>query len=640
MNRLYIQKTVLLFVLMLLLNTYSVFATPSVTWNNNSGDNKWSNASNWSSGSVPVSGAISIPDMSGATIYLDTTISISTLTMSGNAVLSINSGKTLTLSSTLTLNTSSFVKSAININSGNLVSNSGITGSGIIHAGSGILTIKTTVANTITVDPGTSTIIISGTGAQAGIYISNYYNLQIDNTTAGGLTLNNNIKVSGNLMGSGRLKPQANIVTIYGNMSVSSLTSGTSTFILAGSTTQSINGYAFYNLKNDNSAGTTLLGNASISNQLTFDPSGGPGAYSNPSYLYVGNKLVSIGSTASIVGASETNGFIVMNGTTGTVKAYSSPTGFTIPFGPSTTKYAPITVYADASLQFIANVTNAVNKQTMEAATTHAVNATWMVIPNGSNITGFSAAMQWKASQLELPSFDRSNIYFYYKHNEVLDSAWRQLGSLTSASGSDPYTAQTESMTLTTTTYFSIADKNTALPVELTSFDAHSDNGKNILEWNTASEINNDHFEIQRFDDSKKWNTIGEVAGHGTTNEKQFYSFTDGSVQTSGDVYYRLKQVDYNGAFKYSEIRRINIEKQNITTKIFPNPAREIINVSFINDGVSRNVKIFDMQGICVYSTSCNSFQKQIDISSLSNGMYILRTYSGNDVNAKVFCKE
>ena len=98
--------------------------------------------------------------------------------------------------------------------------------------------------------------------------------------------------------------------------------------------------------------------------------------------------------------------------------------------------------------------------------------------------------------------------------------------------------------------------------------------------------------------------------------------------------------MDYNGKFEYSEIRRISSEKQNITTKIFPNPARDIINVSFINDGLSRNLKIYDMQGICVYSCTSTSFQKQIDISTLNNGMYILKTYSGNDVSAKVFCKE
>ncbi len=640
MKKFYNQKVVFLFAFLLLLNTYKAFATPIATWNNTSGDNKWCTAANWSTGIVPVSGGITIPDMGGATIYLDTSITISSLTMSGNAILSINTGKTLTLSSAITLNTASSVASAININSGNVVCNSSVGGNGTINAGSGNLTFKTTVANTITVNPGTSKIIFAGTSTQSGIYLTNYYNLQIDNASAGGLTLQNNITVTGNLTGSGKLKPGTNTVTLSGNMSVSSLITGTSTFILAGSSLQTINGYTFYNLKNDNNAGTTLAGNTTISNQLTFDPSGGPGAYSNPSYLYAGNKFVSIGSSATIVGASEANGFIVMNGTTGTVKAYSAPTGFTIPFGPTSEKYAPITVYADASLQFIANVTNAVNKQTMEVATTHAVNATWMIIPTGGNMTGFSATMQWKATQLELPSFDRANMYVYYKHNETLDSAWSQLGSLSSASGSDPYTAQTSSTTLTTTTYFSIADKNTALPVELISFNAYAENGKNILEWNTASEINNDHFEIQRFDDSKKWNTIGEMAGHGTTNEKQFYSFTDASIQNAGVVYYRLKQVDYNGKFEFSDIRRISSEKLNNDLKLYPNPAKDVLNISFANDGEDKKIRIFDMQGICVYSSENASLQKQIDIKSLKAGIYVMKAYSADDVNTQVFSKQ
>ena len=189
------------------------------------------------------------------------------------------------------------------------------------------------------------------------------------------------------------------------------------------------------------------------------------------------------------------------------------------------------------------------------------------------------------------------------------------------------------------TYYFSIADKDMALPVELVSFTAMSSNNENILRWNTSSEINNDHFEIQRSTDAKNWNEIGTEKGHGTTNAPQNYSFTDATVITEPIMYYRLKQVDYNGAFVYSDIRKISTFIHNTDLKLFPNPAREILNIDF-GGNETKSLKILNMSGQCIYTSSNENLQKQIDISSFASGMYILKVYSTDEVNQRVFCKE
>ncbi len=93
------------------------------------------------------------------------------------------------------------------------------------------------------------------------------------------------------------------------------------------------------------------------------------------------------------------------------------------------------------------------------------------------------------------------------------------------------------------------------VPVELLSFTASANDDKVTLNWTTATETNNKGFEIQRSKKSKlkskkEWEKVGFVEGSGTTTEKQEYSFPDKNI-TSGKYNYRLKQIDYDGTYKY-----------------------------------------------------------------------------------------
>ncbi len=98
------------------------------------------------------------------------------------------------------------------------------------------------------------------------------------------------------------------------------------------------------------------------------------------------------------------------------------------------------------------------------------------------------------------------------------------------------------------------------LPVEMTLFTAERVDQTALLHWETASEHNNDYFLIQRMNILGDYVTIGRVEGNGTTSLPSTYSFTDESPQ-SGINYYRLKQVDYNGQFEYSDIRSVEFEE-------------------------------------------------------------------------------
>ena len=89
------------------------------------------------------------------------------------------------------------------------------------------------------------------------------------------------------------------------------------------------------------------------------------------------------------------------------------------------------------------------------------------------------------------------------------------------------------------------------LPVELTSFEAVRIEGNVRLEWTTASELNNDYFEVLKSYDGEIFSIIGYVDGHGTSSEVIDYSYTDSEPK---QAYYRLRQLDYDGQFEYSDV--------------------------------------------------------------------------------------
>jgi len=159
------------------------------------------------------------------------------------------------------------------------------------------------------------------------------------------------------------------------------------------------------------------------------------------------------------------------------------------------------------------------------------------------------------------------------------------------------------------------------LGVELLNFNVFCHDGFPELTWQTASEMNNEYFEVQHTSDGINFTSIGFVNGNGTTTSLQSYQFeVDDRSLLSG--YYRLKQVDFDGAFQYSPIRSVNC--QNNT------PFVQIINGKLIVENIDRitNCSIYDITGRMVFnSPDYTSFN-----ANLANYFYfiILATPRGN----------
>jgi hypothetical protein len=156
------------------------------------------------------------------------------------------------------------------------------------------------------------------------------------------------------------------------------------------------------------------------------------------------------------------------------------------------------------------------------------------------------------------------------------------------------------------------------LPVELTQFEGQKTGEHINLRWQTASEQNNEGFEVQKSRTSTDWLSIDFVEGKGTTSEFNEYHYSD-KKPYSGINYYRLKQMDHDGAFEYSKVISVLVETRQ-DLHVYPNPTTGILQVPDIDDGT---YTITNYLGVQFKTGALNSHQ--INISELPKGMYLLQ---------------
>ncbi len=165
------------------------------------------------------------------------------------------------------------------------------------------------------------------------------------------------------------------------------------------------------------------------------------------------------------------------------------------------------------------------------------------------------------------------------------------------------------------------------LPVTLLYFNANSNNNKIELSWQTASEINNDYFTIERSNNKINWEYINQVEGAGTYNGIISYEAVD-NEPLIGVSYYRLKQTDFDGKYSYSGVVAVNSIAIN-SVSIFPNPANDIITLTNV-DVFTDSIKIYNAFGQDVSRLIKFDVQNErtvvIDLSRLSKGLYMIKT--------------
>jgi hypothetical protein len=170
------------------------------------------------------------------------------------------------------------------------------------------------------------------------------------------------------------------------------------------------------------------------------------------------------------------------------------------------------------------------------------------------------------------------------------------------------------------------------IPVELASFTASASEGLVELSWITATETNNQGFEVQR-SSGGEFETIGFVEGNGTTTETHVYSYSDRNVN-SGAYSYRLKQIDFDGTFAYSNVVKVEVPAAPLVFALdqnYPNPFNPSTTINFrLAEDSKVSLKVFDLLGqevatLLNSNMAAGSHQVDFNASSLNSGVYLYK---------------
>ena len=170
------------------------------------------------------------------------------------------------------------------------------------------------------------------------------------------------------------------------------------------------------------------------------------------------------------------------------------------------------------------------------------------------------------------------------------------------------------------------------VPVELTSFTASVNENDVTLSWETATELNNSGFEIERKSTVGEYDKIGFVPGFGTTTEPMAYSFSDVNL-LPGNYTYRLKQIDYDGTFEYSDPVEVDIIVPDVYSlhQNYPNPFNPSTNITFtLAANAQVTLKVFDILGQEVMTLinqdiTAGVHTYDFDAAGINSGVYFYR---------------
>jgi hypothetical protein len=159
------------------------------------------------------------------------------------------------------------------------------------------------------------------------------------------------------------------------------------------------------------------------------------------------------------------------------------------------------------------------------------------------------------------------------------------------------------------------------LPVSLISFNAVANKNNIILNWQTTAEFNNHHFEIERSNNGTDFLFIASLPGQGTIDQLTNYNYTDVNAP-DGINFYRLKQIDIDGRYKYSNVAAAKIEYA-LQLSVFPNPAHAILTVS---SKLQTNADIVNQYGqIIIKQILLKKGRNDLGVTQLANGIYFLQ---------------
>lgn len=314
--------------------------------------------------------------------------------------------------------------------------------------------------------------------------------------------------------------------------------------------------------------------------------------------------------------------------------------GFTYPVGyydASQHFYRPITLstVTDVTIEYKRTVSP--NNTSLSVLTNVSLCEYWDVsyyfVGGGSSSSGtITATLSWRNSDCGgTPPYVGDLTKLRVAHYNLKLSRWEDGGNTAAGPSTSGGTITSATINLPATGPFknkighlTLGSTNAGinpLPIELSEFSAKLARGGILLYWKTATELDNDHFEIERSTNGIDFKKIGKVDGHGTTTASHTYSFLD-LDPLQGLSYYRLRQVDFDGMATYSDVVSVsNFDSDKKALSVFPVPAYDKLYTSIDGDAT-----IVDVLENVMFTTH---HAREITVEALKPGIYFIMTSAG-----------
>jgi uncharacterized repeat protein (TIGR02543 family) len=473
-----------------------------------------------------------------------------------------------------------------------------------------------------------------------------------------GISLNQNTTINNTLyLLNGTLNLGANNLTLNGVINRTSgfinASNSASTVTFGGSIAQSIPSSTFIgeinNLNINNSQGLTTNQNLTVTNVLTIS--------NGVIDLGASNLILGTNALISVINPSSSK-MILTSGSGELRKRYNpgnnqNPSGFLFPIG-TYGSYSPVHLDftnanfgSDAYLRL--RVEPAKSSQLSNSISSY-LNRNWIVEPNDISNFTYDIRLKYNATDFVAGGLSEDDIIpIKYSNGQ-----WNQPAGLL-----DPFTNATNE----SSNYFAfgissidpIFNSNRVLlwgglqsfsefggagqtgqplPVELVSFKGSCIEEQNILTWQTASESNSSHFDIEKSRDGEIWNVIGKKEAAGNSNELLTYQFVDAEKNNS-KIYYRLNQVDFDGKSEYFGPVTTDCDASNFEASTLPNPSNGNFWVKIqSNEASSAVLCIVDVKGNNLFSNEI-IVQEGINLYQINSffdtGIYFIHIYNSKD---------
>ncbi len=443
--------------------------------------------------------------------------------------------------------------------------------------------------------------------AQNTLYISGGGNsVQINNSHVVHSDGDLNILSSATLVLGSTGEPNLEVDGHVDNATDATFTAGTGLLELTGSSNQNIDmgGDDLYNLEIVNSAGATITDPVTVNNEVQFNT----GDITTDATNFI--TFETTASSAGEANASHVVGPVAKN--------FNSTSTFTFPIGDGTSLntlgFTPDGTGA-TTMKASYSFTEPASRSSKDAGIIKVSFVEQWTLTRESGSEDGAVTLEWDAS---------SGVT---THTDLIvagwdGTKWANIGGATHTGNATAGTVKSNSTSAFSAFTLGSTTTVNALPVELVEFTARSiGDDEVVLKWITAAEINNNYFAIERSSNGVDFESIDSVSsyGNGFSTDLQSYGYVDNNP-IKGTSYYRLRQVDFDGTYDYSNVQIVNFDGFEIVD-MYPNPSNgEVILVINSSQASTVQIEIFDAIGQVVNSQQIEIFEGSNQLKNFING--------------------